>query len=805
MPITGKFEADFSDFNRGTKEASDNLKSFDDAAHKSADSIGDIEKATDSMLGVVGKVAGAFGIGFSVSALVSFIDATNQQASALQNLSIQTRIGVEDLQVLQGATKDFGINSDQLGNSLYQLSRRIFGGDANVASAYAAMGISMDQIRAKAGNQMELLLATEQGLASLRGEIQATASSDLYGGKLGANMIAFAPTADAAVAAARGFVKVAGTDAVKAAADMATEVDRAKASLGALVMEWEGKASRIYNILTKQTELAEKGNAVDKDTIAGKTQLFQQIQKNATLNTELTDGMTLEIGLGQQSNAVKTENVGKTQKQIDAETFLNTMRLNTAKPLLDYQQKGLDQLKESNQLTAQNAERIGVTVNQFQAYQAALEKAKQTEQDRATALRTQDAELLTIYNGQIDLLKTMEAQKAKAYDLDTQIQMLQDLAASENIATAAVMSELDSEKDRMKVREDNAKRQREISTEITALRKQQTDLEAASILRTIDLQTQLNKAYGLDAKGAILLPQDAMSEYQKKIDNINASMRDGVEGTTAYREKQLALAVAEQQLTQALNAEVAAGNAAAVMRSVLAGEAQTQIRLSNDGTYAAQQHNQAVAEYNKQLASLNDTLEKTAAGTNADAIAWAKAYDTLKQLTAAVNESATTLNNSIGAWKAQDEALNHYKGTLAATTDDVMKFNAQIALMPNTGTGAQTNVSGIGAQNANMATTYAWAQAILSGGQVPVGTAPLPGRAAGGPVSAGESYVVGERGPELFTPSASGAINPTVPSGRGGVTIVVNGSVLSTQAELAALVEQAMVAAYRRGGNRLPV
>jgi len=33
-----------------------------------------------------------------------------------------------------------------------------------------------------------------------------------------------------------------------------------------------------------------------------------------------------------------------------------------------------------------------------------------------------------------------------------------------------------------------------------------------------------------------------------------------------------------------------------------------------------------------------------------------------------------------------------------------------------------------------------------------------PGRATGGPVSAGRSYVVGERGPELFVPSGGGRI-----------------------------------------------
>jgi phage-related minor tail protein len=42
----------------------------------------------------------------------------------------------------------------------------------------------------------------------------------------------------------------------------------------------------------------------------------------------------------------------------------------------------------------------------------------------------------------------------------------------------------------------------------------------------------------------------------------------------------------------------------------------------------------------------------------------------------------------------------------------------------------------------------------------------LPGRATGGPVSAGRGYVVGENGPELFVPSSSGRIEQA--GSRGG-------------------------------------
>lgn len=58
----------------------------------------------------------------------------------------------------------------------------------------------------------------------------------------------------------------------------------------------------------------------------------------------------------------------------------------------------------------------------------------------------------------------------------------------------------------------------------------------------------------------------------------------------------------------------------------------------------------------------------------------------------------------------------------------------------------------------------------------------IPGKAAGGPVTAGKPYIVGEIGPELFVPRVSGTIVPNNQLGRGGVTVapgavqvVVNG------------------------------
>ena len=95
-----------------------------------------------------------------------------------------------------------------------------------------------------------------------------------------------------------------------------------------------------------------------------------------------------------------------------------------------------------------------------------------------------------------------------------------------------------------------------------------------------------------------------------------------------------------------------------------------------------------------------------------------------------------------------------------------------------------------------------------------IGTALNGGKANGGPVAAGGSYLVGERGPEIFTPGiGGGTITPNSQSGLGGVTIVQNinistGVQQTVRAEIRQMMPQiaqsakaAVVDSKRRGGN----
>lgn len=86
-------------------------------------------------------------------------------------------------------------------------------------------------------------------------------------------------------------------------------------------------------------------------------------------------------------------------------------------------------------------------------------------------------------------------------------------------------------------------------------------------------------------------------------------------------------------------------------------------------------------------------------------------------------------------------------------------------------------------------------------------------RAMGGPVTGGQSYLVGENGPEIFTPGASGGITPNNQIGGGGVTIVQNinvttgvqqtvrAEIMTLMPQIAGAAKAAVADAKLRGGS----
>jgi hypothetical protein len=98
-------------------------------------------------------------------------------------------------------------------------------------------------------------------------------------------------------------------------------------------------------------------------------------------------------------------------------------------------------------------------------------------------------------------------------------------------------------------------------------------------------------------------------------------------------------------------------------------------------------------------------------------------------------------------------------------------LNAVLGVLPGSSGGG----GGFGAAGAGFGGSNAFGSFDAGGGLAFGGGLNLMARANGGPVSSGQPYMVGERGPELFVPGRSGTIVANDKMGGGGdVNVVVN-------------------------------
>ena len=160
---------------------------------------------------------------------------------------------------------------------------------------------------------------------------------------------------------------------------------------------------------------------------------------------------------------------------------------------------------------------------------------------------------------------------------------------------------------------------------------------------------------------------------------------------------------------------------------------------------------------------MDEEIERLVIGVRADTAGFARDVDTLRQ----------SLEGPMGAG-ADKAGRSIETALLKATRTGKLGFDDL-----KTGALAAMEEIAAGALKGGVA-------AVLSGGSTGggllAGLAGLltgaPGRATGGAVSPGRAYTVGERGPELFVPTASGSVMAAV-SGAGArdvrVAITVQG------------------------------
>lgn len=347
----------------------------------------DVTKEHGALRDMVGNVAAGFVAMFTARAAVNFVKDVIEEASAMKDLSAQTHINVEELQLLGGSMKDFGVDTETLGKGLFGLSRRIAVGDDSVARALAVMGLSLKDVDGL--NGAELFLKIEDGLATLQGGLRDTTASDLFGSKLGMAMAGASEGIRTTYDEAKKLNDVMGKDAVDAADKFGESIERADRNLHAMALNMIGPVAEGFNVLT---DAANKG--------ASKWEIFVAMAKdfaasNTATGASATHLATLLDHLNQKTdaNAKATTAAGAAHgaaaPQVDAHAaalqFMATLERNAGAELDAEQLRNLAHLKDIGQLNAENAGHIGVNSAAFAKYKEHLQAAEEATKKMADA------------------------------------------------------------------------------------------------------------------------------------------------------------------------------------------------------------------------------------------------------------------------------------------------------------------------------------------------------------------------------------------------------------------------------------
>lgn len=160
--------------------------------------------------------------------------------------------------------------------------------------------------------------------------------------------------------------------------------------------------------------------------------------------------------------------------------------------------------------------------------------------------------------------------------------------------------------------------------------------------------------------------------------------------------------------------------------------------------------------------------------TNTD-LKWQALKGTLELDSAMANakeELDKLAEKAIEAFNGADGALSEYEQGLIDAKLMVLDLAEAIVL-----TDSQKNQIRVLVDTGDLERAIGLIDIIGAGGYTPELNAMRfrGARAAGGPVTGGGTYLVGERGPELFTPGTSGNITPNNAMGGANITVNVNG------------------------------
>jgi hypothetical protein len=313
---------------------------------------------------------------------------------------------------------------------------------------------------------------------------------------------------------------------------------------------------------------------------------------------------------------------------------------------------------------------------------------------------------------------------------------------------------------------------------------QQQNRQLANLQAQTPLERSLLEIQQAYEDRAASISQLLDANQKKKLEGQSAALRE-LEIVKAQTDNLYRQAGLQKDITSEIGARAFAG---------AAGAFRTDINLDPLAT------TDPITEYSQRLKDLMDPINQAKAGAESIGTAFNDAFSGIITGTQTTQEALSNFFKSIA------DSFLQMASQMIAEMIKVYIFKQITGIFGISGGGGGL-FSGAGPVSG--ASVFSSGQAAFNPAAFGAGVAL---RAMGGPVTAGQSYVVGERGPELFTPSIGGMITPNNRAVGGGVTVTVNVDAKGTSVEgsdqqanqlgrvVAAAVKVEMIKQQRRGG-----
>ncbi len=793
MSLTGVLLADFSAFRNEAATSTDALKKMESGADTAAGKLAklgsgfDIKAAINDPLGTASSMIGDFAksvggagsvaaatattvVGLS-AAIVALASNAAKAGAEFDDMRSKSGMTVETLSRYSMAAEVVGADMKRLVDVVFKLQEGIGNNTETFQKGLAAMGLSTAELKA-AGPDKYLELVTA-GLNSIADPADRAAAGtavlgkgyrDVAGalGDLEKGLKATAdlhPWTDAQVQEAKEFQMQL--------AEVKTRVSEAAIALGQELMP---AASVIVAVLARTGEalvhIADAGGLLSGTYKALKGAMGEDALAAETANAvhEATMRLFSEQGMTVEGLARKMLEMGYSQKTVAEQTGLTA----------DAVRKLNGEMQASKDATEQWEAVMGRVNTALAAGPPNIDAVDQATRDWVVSMKEAGVSLKDIQTasgltaGQIGLVTKSQdeaAASAKAWQ-----------KANEEVSGAMVPWQ-------QTLAEMDAGLVKDIQIALSS------GVSQAALATAWGLTTQQVKAAAI-----------ALEEYGTAL-----TATADLEKAEADRRKEITAITLKQTndrvVAEFQKKEAAEASEAAFLKAALAdAKAQDAAQLGIQATTKSVVDGLKVRELAAKAAY--EEAASDASVSTAKVIALGEAWKAAQNATTeAVKTTSTAAADTIGAayqahFQAAQGSFEQFQGVVVAGTAAMIAGLATFSAAHDAGSYLQTQKDMRDAQNAR------------GGFYIDTGFAPPPTqtRDSGGPVLAGQSYLIGGgKAPEIFTPHASGFVTPGSSGGGGGV---VNNfyitSPLGTPEAIARAVNDAQLATAKAQGVRLP-